>query len=461
MAEPSENVQSFVTPAELGVKPRRAWLFALRERLIGASLIGAAGFSLMITAAIIVVLFGEAARFFGMPEVSLIGYLTGNEWNPLLGGEKKFGMWPLVTGTLMVTFIAAIVAIPLGLVTAVYLSEYASPRTRAVLKPVLEILAGIPTVVYGFFALTIISPYFLIAPARFVTGLLTGDERQVFNFTNSTSAGIAVGIMCLPTVVSLSEDALRAVPRALREGAYGLGATRFDVSVKVVVPAALSGVVAAFILAIARAVGETMIVALAAGGLAQMAFGPEPPSPSYGVRLEAGVEARFDPNDHPDAARMVTGEDAPSASVSRTVPATFSYDEATGIVDVIITPGESAAAERLAFSARSFVPTGPDGIPDDDAMQRLEALLPTLGDRSTVELYYDADRGVADNLVFRPGASSQTMTAYMVQIFLGDVEFASVEYHSSYAVGATLFLMTLTLTLLGNVVLRRFREAYD
>ncbi|MEC9374377.1 MAG: phosphate ABC transporter permease subunit PstC, partial [Planctomycetota bacterium] len=253
-------------------------------------------------------------------------FITGREWNPLLGAEKHFGIWPLIAGTALVAGIAMCIAIPFGLITAIFLSEYAPRRLRAFLKPALEVLAGIPTVVYGFFALTFITPLL-----RNFNGLL--PEALEFGPYNAMSAGIAVGIMCLPIVSSLSEDALQAVPRSLREGAFALGGTRFDVSVKVVTPAALSGVMAAFLLAIARAVGETMIVALAAGG----------------------------------------------------------------------TP----------------------------------------------------------RLTINPAAEVQTMTAYMVQIFLGDASNFGPEYLSAYTVGATLFVITLILTLIGGRILKRFREVYE
>jgi len=280
----------------------------------------AACFSILVTTTILLVLAKETWGFFQFDEVSLGEFFGGLEWNPLLGAEKHFGIWPLVSGTLLVTAIAASFALPVGLISAIYLSEYASPRVRATLKPALEILAGVPTVVYGFFALTVITPVLQkISPS--------------FGNYNATSAGLATGIMILPIVCSLSEDALRAVPRGLRDGALALGGTRFDVSVKVVVPAALSGIVAAFLLAISRAVGETMIVALAAGGVAQ--------------------------------------------------------------------------------------------------------------------------------ITANPAAEVQTMTAYMVQIFLGDAPAFGVEYKSSYAVAAMLFAMTFLLTMVGQSILRRFREEYD
>ena len=263
-------------------------------------------------------------------EVGLGDFLGGTEWNPLLGKEKKFGIWPLISGTLLITAIAAVFALPIGLITAIFLSEYAHERLRNTVKPILEVLAGIPTVVFGFFALTVLTPG-LNWMGELYNGLFNGDV--IFDTYNAMAAGLAVGIMILPIVSSLAEDALRAVPKSLRDGAFALGATRLDVSLRVVVPAALSGIMASFLLAITRAVGETMIVALAAGGLAQMAYDP----------------------------------------------------------------------------------TGP----------------------------------------------AQTMTAYMVQIFLGDAPATGVEYKSSYAVAAVLFLMTLALTITGNIILNRFREEYE
>ena len=305
--------------ARLG-RPRSVRLRMIRERAIVTALFVAATFSILVTSTIVVVLARETIGFFRFDEVSLGEFFGGLEWNPLLGAEKHFGIWPLVCGTMLVTAIAASFALPVGLISAIYLSEYASPRVRATLKPALEILAGVPTVVYGFFALTVLTP------------LLQKISPSFGNY-NAMSAGIATGIMILPIVCSLSEDALRAVPRSLRDGAFALGGTRFDVSVKVVVPAALSGIVAAFLLAISRAVGETMIVALAAGGIAQ--------------------------------------------------------------------------------------------------------------------------------ITANPSAEVQTMTAYMVQIFLGDAPAFGVEYKSSYAVAATLFVITLVLTMVGQYILRRFREEYD
>jgi phosphate transport system permease protein len=184
-------------------------------------------------------------------KVSLVEFATGTKWNPQIG---QFGIWPLVMATLMTSIMAMLVALPLGLSVAIYLSEYASPRARGILKPVLEILAGIPTVVYGYFALTFMTPLL-----RSIFGM---ETVQIYN---TASAGIVIGILILPLVSSMSEDALSAVPRALREAAYGVGATRWETAIKVVLPAALSGITAAFIVSISRAIGETMIVAIAAG----------------------------------------------------------------------------------------------------------------------------------------------------------------------------------------------------
>lgn len=285
--------------------------------MIKGSLVACAAFSILITFTIIGVLFRETITFFRLDDVTLWGFLTTTTWSPYYTHE--YGIWPLICGTLLVTAVGMTLALPLGLVTAIYLSEYAPRRVRSTLKPSLEILAGIPTVVYGYFALTIITP-----------GLKFFHEG--FNVFNAFSAGIAVGVLCLPIVCSLAEDALQAVPRSLRDAAYGLGGTRFDVSTKVVVPAALSGIVSAFLLAIARAVGETMVVALAAGATPQMTADP----------------------------------------------------------------------------------------------------------RNEV----------------------QTMTGFIVQMIGGDVPHGTPEYYSLYAVAAVLFLITLSITLIGNLIRKRFRETY-
>jgi phosphate transport system permease protein len=207
------------------------------------------------------VLFQEALLFFGLPEVSLGEFFTNTTWAPQIG---EFGVLPLLNATLITSLIAMCVAAPLGLGAAIYLSEYATPRVRGILKPILEILAGVPTVVYGFFALTFVTPAILQA-------LFGRDQVQ---FYNMAAAGLTMGIMILPLVASMSEDALAAVPRSLREGAYGLGATRLETALRVTVPAALSGIAAALIVAVSRAVGETMIVLLAAGAGPNFTFNP-------------------------------------------------------------------------------------------------------------------------------------------------------------------------------------------
>ncbi len=285
-----------------------------------AGLVACGVFSIATTAAIIFILAKETYNFFKLDEVTFWGFIAGTEWNPLLGAVKHFGIWPLMCGTLLITLVAMSLALPLGLITAIYMSEYARPKIRNVLKPVLEVIAGIPTVVFGYFALTVITP----SLQWFHDG---------FNTYNAMGAGIAVGIMCLPIVCSLAEDALRAVPRSLREAAYGLGGTRFEVSLKVVVPAALSGIIAAFLLAIARAIGETMVVALAAG-----------------------------------------------------------------------------SSPRMTLDPRSEV---------------------------------------------------QPMTGFIVQMFGGDASNFGAEYYSSYAVAATLFILTLILTVIGDRVRKKFRQAYE
>ncbi len=233
----------------------------LREAIIKLLLAAGCALSILTTLGIITILVHEGRQFFQSEGVSFWGFMTGIRWNPLIGSEKHFGVWALVSGTMLVSLIAMAIAIPLGLVTAVYLSEYARPGVRAIVKPTLEVLAGVPTVVYGFFALTVITP-----GLKFL--------HDGFNTYNAMSAGIAVGILCLPIVSSLVEDALQAVPLSLREGAFGLGATKFEVSVKIVLPAALSGIISAILLAIARAVGETMVVALAAGSRPQFTLDP-------------------------------------------------------------------------------------------------------------------------------------------------------------------------------------------
>jgi len=313
-------IDTTVSPYRTGVRFRSLRGTYVREWFVRALLGGCSALSVLTTVGIVSVLFFEAYRFFEAPEVTFWGFITGTQWNPLMGAEKTFGVWALVSGTLIVSLIAMLFALPLGLVTAIYLSEYAHPRVRAILKPALEVLAGIPSVVYGFFALTVITPMLKIFSDGFST-------------YNATAAGLAVGILCIPIVSSLVEDALRAVPQSLRDGAYGLGATRFEVSIRVVVPAALSGIISAFLLAISRAVGETMIVALAAGS--------------------------------------------------------------------------------------------------------------------------------RPHLTLDPREDTQTMTGWMVQMALGDVSSFDLAYLSMYAVAALLFVITMVLTVSGNIVRSRYREVYQ
>lgn len=228
------------------------------KKIVVAVIFFFAFISVLTTFGIIGVLFQETILFF--QQVSIVEFLTGTRWTPLFA-SKKFGVLPLVNGTILVAGGAMFVALPLGLLAAIYLSEYASSRVRAVLKPFLEVLAGIPTVVYGYFALL------------FVTPILKSIYPQTQSF-NALSASIVMGFMILPTVASISEDALSAVPRSIREAAYALGATKAEVATQVVIPAALSGIAAAFILAISRAIGETMIVAIAAGQQPKMTLNP-------------------------------------------------------------------------------------------------------------------------------------------------------------------------------------------
>jgi len=293
------------------------WNKYLPERVIRLFLFLCSTISILTTVGIVSVLVFQAALFFR--EVSIFEFLTGTKWTPLFA-SKHFGIWPLVTGTMLTSLGAMFVALPLGLLSAIYLSEYAPDSLRKILKPILEILAGIPTVVYGFFALL------------FVTPILRGisDEIAVFN---GISAAIVMGIMILPMVSSLSEDAMRSVPQSLREAAYALGATKVEVSLKVVIPAALSGIVAAFILAMSRAIGETMIVTVAAGQ---------------------------NPN----------------------------------------------------FTLNPFVPI-------------------------------------------------QTMTAYIVQVSLGDTPTGSIEFETIFAVAVSLFIITLGMNLVSQYIIGRFREVYE
>ncbi len=302
----------------------------VRETIIQAALFLSAAISILTTIGIVYVLGREAWLFFGSEAVSIVEYLTTAVWQPQLG---TFGVWALLGATIITSLIAMVVAIPIGLSAAIYLSEYASPTVRQTLKPILEILAGVPTVVYGYFALTFMTPL-----------LRTIFGQSTVEIYNMASAGIVMGIMIIPLVSSLSEDALSAVPKSLREASYGLGATKFETSTQIVVPGALSGIAAAVILAISRAIGETMIVALAAGA------GPA--------------------ND------------------------LFVNWDINRILQVPLTAGE-------------------------------------------------------------------TMTGHIVRISSGDLSYNTIDYNSIFALGLTLFLMTLVLNLISNYIVARFREVYD
>jgi phosphate transport system permease protein len=250
-----------------GVRP---FEFAIEWALFLCALL-----SIGTTLGIIVVLTVETFGF--LREVSIVEFLTGTQWTPLFA-NPRFGVVPLVMGTMLVSSIAMVVALPMGLLSAIYLSEYANPKLRRVVKPTLELLAGIPTVVYGYFALL------------FVTPLLQRFIPSLAGF-NALGPGIVMGIMILPLVSSLAEDAMRGVPRGLREGSYALGATKMQTSVRVVVPAAFSGITAAFILAVSRAIGETMIVAIAAGQQPRLTWDPTVPvetMTAYIVQISLG-----------------------------------------------------------------------------------------------------------------------------------------------------------------------------
>jgi phosphate transport system permease protein len=245
-----------VSSAELSAPALGARRRRYGEDVIKGLLALCAFVSVATTVGIVVALLFPALDFFR--EISVVDFLTGKDWSPLFE-PAHFGVLPLVSATFVVTIVACLVALPFGLGAAIYLSEYARPRARSFLKPALEVLAGIPTVVFGFFALT------------FVTPLLRdiGIDVEIFN---ALSAGLVMGVMLIPTVASLSEDAMVAVPRELRDGAYALGSSRLQVSTRIVVPAAVSGIVASFVLAISRAVGETMIVLIACGQRPNLSF---------------------------------------------------------------------------------------------------------------------------------------------------------------------------------------------
>jgi len=291
----------------------------INEAVLQSILVLCGLFSIFTTVLIVFELGKESMLFFRSEDVSLIEFFTGTRWQPQIA---EFGILPLVNATLMTTIIAVLIALPLGMGVAIYLSEYASERARKIIKPALELLAGIPTVVYGYFALTFMTPFL-----RSIFG------QGVVEIYNTASAGIVMGILILPLISSMSEDALNAVPRSLREAAYGLGATRLETALQVVVPAALSGIAAAVIVGLSRAIGETMIVAIAAGA-------------------------------------------------------------------------------------------GP-------------------------------------NFTLNPFKAAETMTGHIVRISGGDLSYASIDYNSIFAIGLLLFFLTLSLNLINQRIVRRFREVYE
>jgi phosphate transport system permease protein len=237
---------------------QRSGFVVRKERLYGRLIAACAVLTIVVTVGIILALSGRALSFWS--QISPVAYFTGTNWSPVIANE--YGVLPLVSGTLIVTICSAVIALPVGLAVAIYLSEYASSKARSILKPALEILAGVPTVIYGYMALVYITPAF--------QGVF--PELRTFN---ALSASIVVGIMIIPMVSSISEDALSSVPDSLRQGGYGLGSTKFDVSTKIVVPSATSGIVASYVLALSRAIGETMAVTMAMGMSPQMPYFPE------------------------------------------------------------------------------------------------------------------------------------------------------------------------------------------
>jgi phosphate transport system permease protein len=253
---PSSGLPSgIVIPPRDFTKPRLLW----GERLIEGALWSAAALALLITVSIVYVLLSESLRFFAQVPVST--FVTDTVWAPLFQ-PPRYGVTPLLLGTLLSTLVALAVAVPIGLMVAIYLSEFANPRAREVIKPVLELLAGVPTIIFGYFALLVVSPFLR---DTFLPSLPT---------FNLLSAGLVIGILIVPYIASLSEDAMRAVPNALREGSFALGATKLETAFSVVAPAAISGVAGAFVLGMSRAVGETMVVAIAGGQKPNFTFDP-------------------------------------------------------------------------------------------------------------------------------------------------------------------------------------------
>jgi phosphate transport system permease protein len=259
-----------VSAKDLAFKPN------LKEKIIRSLLIISAVISVLVTIGIVFELGKESLLFFNDPEVSLSEFFTTTTWQPAIG---KFGIWPLISATVLTSIIAMTIALPLGLFVAIYLSEYASYKVRSFLKPILELLAGIPTIVYGFFALTFITP---------VLSNIFGEQIGVYNML---SAGIAMGILITPLISTMTEDALGAHPQSLRDAAYGVGATKLETTIHIVLPAAFSGVAAGFIVGFSRAIGETMIVAVASGAGPNFTFNPLKAAETltgYMVRISGG-----------------------------------------------------------------------------------------------------------------------------------------------------------------------------
>lgn len=240
---------------------KRKRFIKIKERVIEGVLLASALSSIFITQGIVFILFFEAFEFF--KEVSIKEFLTGTKWTPLFA-QPKFGILPLLCGTFLVTGIAVLIALPFGLIIAIYLSEYAPHKVREVAKPILELLAAVPTVVYGYFALLFLTPFL----QKFIPNL---------SGFNALSPGIIMGIMIIPYVSSVSEDAMKSVPMHIREGSYAVGATKLQTAFKVIIPSAFSGIAAAFILGISRAIGETMVVAIAAGMMPNLTLNPLEP----------------------------------------------------------------------------------------------------------------------------------------------------------------------------------------
>ncbi|MDI9635656.1 phosphate ABC transporter permease subunit PstC [Kamptonema cortianum] len=272
MATPSNLAQDISRGGLSRLTPEKKGKKAIQQIIVKWICFLCAGFSIIATVGIIFILLSESFPFF--KHTSLIEFVTGTKWQ-MVGGEMQFGILPLLTGTLLITFGSGLVSIPLGLFVGIYLSEYAHANIRKILKPLLELLAGVPSVVFGYFALSLVTPA-LRGGTDFLGNLLPTLNPMLPEFrpANAAAGAIVVGFMTLPLVASLCEDALNAVPKVLREAAFGLGCTQAEVVTKIVIPSALSGIIASFILALSRAVGETMAVTIAAGATPQLTINP-------------------------------------------------------------------------------------------------------------------------------------------------------------------------------------------